>query len=79
VEHLIESRFADLPWPVVAGARGYYRPTAADDLNRYRASLRSRAIKDFQRAKTLMRKALAAGFRYENRRFVGIPQQQDLL
>ena len=44
VRQYLELHFADLPWPVVADAAGYYRPADADDSAHYARNLRSRAL-----------------------------------
>jgi len=58
-EKLFETRLADFPFLIVSGSTGYFRPVAAAEINAYRRSLRSRAIKDFLRAKLVMRKAMS--------------------
>lgn len=75
-EELLEKRLADFPFPLAASARGYYIPTSAEELNRYVASLRSRAMKIFLRQRTVVRKAVAAGWPRAGRIFAPPPGEQ---
>lgn len=77
-ETILESRLEEFPYPLVASGAGYYVPTTADDLNRYLRSLKSRAVKCFVRARTVRRKALAAGWKREGNTFARPPAQLDL-
>ena len=76
VEAAIETGLHRLPWVLVSGPRGYYIPADAADVNRYLASLRSRAVKMFLRARTVRRKALADGFVRQGRDFANPPSPQ---
>lgn len=76
VEQLIQSRLSDLPFPVVAGAEGYFRPTLAAHLNAYRHSLRRRHVPLKRREDTVTAKAIAAGFRFEGDDFTDPPGLQ---
>jgi hypothetical protein len=77
-EQILEHRLADFPFPMVSSGAGYFIPATAEELNAYQASLRSRALKCFLRARTVRRKALAAGWRREGTRFANPPVQMDL-
>lgn len=77
-EKLFELHLSRFPWPLVADGRGYYIPTSAEQLNRYCASLRGRALKDFMRRRTVMQKAVACGWKRDGKAFARPPQQQDL-
>lgn len=77
-EHLIETHMGRFPWPLVAGSCGYHIPTSAEQINAYLESLRSRAVKCFLRAKTVRRRALAAGWQRDGKRFAGQPKQMGL-
>jgi len=77
-ERIMEERLADFPFAVVSGNTGYFRPTMAVEINRYRKSLRSRAIKMFLRDRTVGRKSLMEGFIRQGREFVDRPTQGSL-
>lgn len=61
-EQILEERFAEFPFLLVSGARGYYRPSHAGELQRYYNSLRSRLVKLCLRQRTLRAKAATCGF-----------------
>lgn len=61
VRHLLETHYDRLPWPVVAGARGYYRPDSAEEYRHYWNSLRSRAACILERAADFCASAIADG------------------
>lgn len=77
-ESFLELHVGDLPFCVVSSARGYYRPSAAEDINHYRAALRSRIRCLAIRARTVSRAAVAEGWRREGKQFVNVPIAQDL-
>ena len=77
-EELMELGLSRMPFLLVADKHGYYQPTDADQINRYTASLRSRAVKAFMRARTVRRKAFAHGWRREGSRFVRPATQGEL-
>jgi len=77
-ESFLELHVGDLPFCVVSSAHGYYRPAAAEDINHYRNSIRSRIRCLAIRARTVQRVALAEGWRREGKQFVNIPVAQDL-
>ena len=78
MEQFLELHIGDLPFCVVSGTTGYYRPNAAGDINHYRKSLRSRlkclAIRD----RTVVKTALKEGFKREGKDFVDVPVQTEL-
>lgn len=75
-EALLETRLADFPFPVAAGARGYFVPIAADEINSYARSLQSRAVKIFLRRRTVIRKAVSAGWPRAGKLFMDPPAGQ---
>jgi hypothetical protein len=77
-EQILEERFNDFPFVLVAGAPGYWIPVAgeAGEINRYRHSLHSRHRRLQVREQTLICKAMASGFRIEGERFVDPPGNQ---
>jgi hypothetical protein len=77
-EALMETHLDLFPWPLVAGADGYYIPTEAGELNRYVESLRGRAVKIFVRSRKVVRKAIACGWKRDGKAFARPPQQQEL-
>ncbi|NQT93786.1 MAG: hypothetical protein HQ559_13585 [Lentisphaerae bacterium] len=74
VEQTIEQRLLDFPWPLVAGNKGIYIPTEAEEINRYLHSLHTRHRRMQIREATVRRKAKAAGYPEENGEFVNPPQ-----
>lgn len=60
-EALLETSIADLGFPIIAGAHGYYIPDSQDDIRHYVASLRSRIKCVAIRIRTVRRAARAAG------------------
>ncbi len=76
VEQVLEERLADFPFPLVSGSPGYWIPQDADEINHYRASLRSRAVKIFTRAKRVATMARRAGWPQEGRLFRNPPARQ---
>lgn len=77
-EGFLELHVGDLPFCVVSSSHGYYRPAAAEDINHYRNSIRSRIRCLAIRARTVQRVALAEGWRREGKQFVNAPIAQDL-
>lgn len=77
-EAFLELHVGDLPFCVVSSAHGYYRPIAAEDINHYHNSIRSRIRCLAIRARTVKRVALAEGWRREGKQFVNVPIAQDL-
>jgi len=78
VEQLIEDHLRDLPFAVVAGGGGYYRPTAPAHLNAYLHNLHSRHRRMQIREAIVRRKARAEGWAEEAGGFVRQPAQLDL-
>ena len=76
VEQVLEERLSDFPFPLVSGSPGYWIPEDADEINHYRASLRSRAVKIFLRAKRVASMARRAGWPQEGRLFRNPPARQ---
>jgi hypothetical protein len=70
VEQVIQERLERFPFALVAGSDGYYRPTCAEQINAYRASLRRRHLPLKQREETVTAKAAAEGWRLEGDTFV---------
>lgn len=58
-ETFIELHLGELPFCVVASSRGYFRPASAEDINHYRAALRSRIRCLAIRRRTVARSAAA--------------------
>ncbi len=64
---ILEEHLADFRFTVCSLSRcGYFRPIRASELNDTLASLRNRAMKNFIRRRTVLRKALAEQ-RFERR------------
>lgn len=76
VEQVLEERLSDFPFPLVSGSPGYWIPEDAEEINHYRASLRSRAVKIFIRAKRVAVMARRAGWPQEGRLFRNPPARQ---
>lgn len=76
VEHVIETRFADFPFALVAGDRGYHQPEDADQLNRYLSNLQSRAVKIFLRKRRAAVLARRSGWPRQGKAFVDPPARQ---
>ena len=68
-EHLIESRFLDFPWVVVAGNNGIYRPANVGEINTYANNLRKRLAAIRRRLDALYIQAGTAGITVENDEF----------
>lgn len=77
-ETFLELHLADLPFCVVSSSQGYHRPAAAEDINHYCASLRSRIRCLAIRSRSVKMSAVAEGWRHENGRFVDHPVAQEL-
>jgi hypothetical protein len=77
-EQFLELHIGDLPFCVVSGATGYFRPQSADDINHYCNSLRSRIKCLAIRHRTVIRAARKEGFQREGKRFVNAPTQAEL-
>jgi hypothetical protein len=75
-EQILEERLADFPFPLVSGAKGYWIPVAAEDVNQYLDSLGGRALALFRRRRLVVRKALSNGFRRCGKRFENPPGGQ---
>lgn len=75
-EHLLENCLERLPFVVVSGTAGYWRPSSADEVEHYLASLRSRLVKLARRRRTIKRLALASGFVHEGGRIAPAPAKQ---
>lgn len=63
MESLMETCLELFDFPLVAGTNGYFVPGSAGEITRYLESLESRHVKLWRRKKTVVRKALKAGFR----------------
>lgn len=78
LEHLIETRLADWPYPICSTDKGYFVPTTADEANASRHYKTSRFAKLQARVDAEERLLLRAGFKIENGRFVTTPKQTEL-
>jgi len=76
VEEIMEHHLADFGFSLVSGSAGYWRPEDAAELNRYIASLRSRALKCFRRAKRVTAAARRDGWPLHGRTFLNPPARQ---
>ena len=76
VEIILEERIVDLGFVVVSGSAGYWRPTSADEINHYRASLRSRIFKLWKRSKSVGQLASQCGFVRTGKSFANPPAVQ---
>jgi hypothetical protein len=76
VEIILEERIVDLGFVVVSGSPGYWRPTSADEINHYRASLRSRIFKLWKRSKSVGQLASQCGFVRTGKSFANPPAVQ---
>jgi hypothetical protein len=77
-EQFLELHIGDLPFCVVSGASGYFRPEDAEDINHYCNSLRSRIKCLAIRHRTVSQTARKEGFQREGNRFVNAPVQTEL-
>jgi hypothetical protein len=77
MEQLIEDRIGDLPFLVVAGGRGYYRPTEAKQINGYLSNLHSRHRRLQVREQRVRRRARLDGWDLapSEKRFEAPPSQ----
>ena len=75
-EQVIEDCLPLLGFVVVAGAAGYYRPTTADQINRYVGSLHSRHQALQRREKAIVALAKAEGWQHEGDQFIQPPAAQ---
>jgi hypothetical protein len=78
MEHLLEVKLGDFPFPIVSTSSGYFRPASADEINHCLASLQSRAMCIFMRKRTIIRNARAAGYQRQGKRFVQRQFRDDL-
>jgi hypothetical protein len=76
-ETFLEIHLADLPFCVVSGATGYYRPAGADDINHYRAALHSRIRCLALRSKTVARAAAAEHYHRQGKLFLEPHSERD--
>ena len=78
-ERLLETRFSDFGFLVIAGDRGYYRPTDPNQIEHWWASLHSRIRAIATRMHTGRTAAGRDGFRYLGRgRFQKTNPREDL-
>jgi len=75
-ESLLEHHLEDLGFCVVSGGKGYWRPLNAEELNHYRNSLRSRAMKILKRYGSVKRMGLQDGFILSGKQFQDPPAVQ---
>lgn len=75
-EKFLELFLGAVPFPLVSGPTGYYRPTAVDEINHYLNSLRSRIRCLAIRARSVRRSARAAGWQRSGRLFSDADPQQ---
>lgn len=78
MEHLLEVKLGDFPFPIISTSAGYFRPASADEINHCLASLQSRAMCIFMRKRTIIRNARAAGYERQGKRFVQRQFRDDL-
>ena len=76
-EILLETFLDRFPFPVCAGAHGYFVPETVDEINHYCASLKSRIRCISIRLRTVRRAAEKTGWRRENNAFVEAPKQTE--
>lgn len=69
-EVILETRLEDFGFVLVSGSKGYYRPTTAESVNRYLASLESRIKCLSVRHTRVSHMAKLAGFIHEGNQFV---------
>lgn len=77
-EAFLQLHIGDLPFCVVAGSSGLFRPRHAEDINHYRQSNLSRIRCLAIRNRIIAQSATREGWRREGRSFVDIPRQGDL-
>lgn len=77
-EQILQHRLRELPYCIVAGSPGLFRPTSAEQINAYIASLRKRHLPLREREETVVHKALAEGWPRDAEWFTPRPQQQEL-
>jgi hypothetical protein len=68
IETLIETNLHTLPFCIVSGAAGLYRPTSPEDVNRYLQSLQSRIKCLAIRSRTVRTLARADGYEFSRNR-----------
>lgn len=78
LEHLIETRLPDWPYPICSTGKGYFVPVSADEANASRHYKVSRFAKLQARVDAEQAILLRHGFKMENGRFVSEPQQAEL-
>jgi hypothetical protein len=76
VEQYLEEHIDSLGFLVVSGTAGYFRPTNAEQVNHYLASLQSRLRKLAIRKRKVIRTALADGMQREGKVFHNQPAPQ---
>lgn len=77
-EQAIELHLSDLPYTVISSSRGLFRPVAAEEIEHYLASMRSRIKCIATRMRTVRKAAAADGFPMEHGRFTSAPMQAQL-
>jgi hypothetical protein len=75
-EQLLEDHVGNLGYCVVAGARGYWRPTTAEEINAYRTSLRRRHVALKDREDAVVQAALLEGWQRLGDDFYQPPERQ---
>jgi len=75
-ERLLELCLDRFPFLLVAGPRGYFRPTSADDINAYLHGLHSRHDRLAQRERTVRRRARLEGWPQRDAAFYDPPTTQ---
>ena len=76
VEAFLEHNVDKLPFLVVAGGRGYFRPRTAAEINAYVLSIRRRHVRLGLRERAVIRRGQAAGWPRQGRAFVDPPKVQ---
>lgn len=78
LEHLIETRLRDFPFPICSTDKGYFRPISAEEANQSRHYKETRFAKLKARIEAEEFLLRRAGMPFENGRFVERPQQAEL-
>ena len=75
-EALLEEHLPDMGFVVVAGSKGYFRPTCAEQVNHYNNSLQSRLAKIAKRKAAVRKLAAQEGFIRNGKNFQDPPARQ---
>lgn len=75
-EALLEEFLPTMGFVVVAGSKGYFRPTCAEQVNHYNNSLQSRLAKIAKRKAAVRKLAAHEGFIRDGKKFQDPPARQ---